>query len=101
LSGNAYGIQKSVNVMSNLLDVYVLDRMVGVLSDQGQQYVFNYLPDTPPGYLVSLTMPVRLESYVWQRSLFPFFQQNLPEGYKKEVIRQRLDHMRMSLTGAY
>jgi serine/threonine-protein kinase HipA len=27
---------------------------------------------------------------VWQRSLFPFFQQNLPEGYKKEVIRQRL-----------
>lgn len=76
--------------MSNLLDVYVLDRMVGVLSDQGQQYVFNYLPDTPPGYLVSLTMPVRLESYVWQRSLFPFFQQNLPEGYKKEVIRQRL-----------
>lgn len=76
--------------MSNLLDVYVLDRLVGVLSDQGQQYVFNYLPDTPPGYLVSLTMPVRLESYVWQRSLFPFFQQNLPEGYKKEVIRQRL-----------
>ena len=76
--------------MSSLLDVYVLDRQVGLLSDQGHQYVFNYLPGTPPNYLVSLTMPVRLESYVWQRSLFPFFQQNLPEGYKKEVIRQRL-----------
>lgn len=76
--------------MSKQLDVYVLDRLVGVLSDQGQHYVFNYVPDTPPNYLVSLTMPVRLESYVWQRSLFPFFQQNLPEGFKKEVIRQRL-----------
>lgn len=76
--------------MSKLLDVYVLDRMAGVLSDQGQHYVFNYLPDTPPNYLVSLTMPVRLESYMWQRSLFPFFQQNLPEGFKKDVIRQRL-----------
>lgn len=76
--------------MSSVLDVYVLDRQVGVLSDQGHQYVFNYLPGTPPNYLVSLTMPVRLESYVWQRSLFPFFQQNLPEGYKKDMIRQRL-----------
>ena len=76
--------------MSNLLDVYVLDRMVGMLSDHGQQYVFNYLLDTPPEYLVSLTMPVRLESYVWQRSLFPFFQQNLPEGFKKDAIRQTL-----------
>lgn len=76
--------------MSSLLDVYVLDRMVGLLSDLGQQYVFNYLPDTSPEYLISLTMPVRLESYVWQRSLFPFFQQNLPEGFKKDVIRQTL-----------
>lgn len=76
--------------MSNLLDVYVLDRMVGVLGDQGDQYVFTYIPDTPSEYLVSLTMPVRFESYVWQRSLFPFFQQNLPEGFKKDVIRQKL-----------
>ena len=76
--------------MSNLLDVYVLERLVGILSDQGHHYVFNYLPDTPSTCLVSLTMPVRIESYVWQRSLFPFFQQNLPEGYKKDVIRQQL-----------
>lgn len=85
-----FAIQKSVSAMSSLLDVYVLDRMVGVLSDHSDQYVFNYLPDTPPEYLVSLTMPVRLESYVWQRSLFPFFQQNLPEGFKKDAIRQTL-----------
>lgn len=85
-----FAIQKSVSVMSKLLDVYVLNQLVGVLSDHGQQYVFNYLPDTPPEYLVSLTMPVRLESYVWQRSLFPFFQQNLPEGFKKDAIRQTL-----------
>ncbi len=76
--------------MTQRLDVYVLDQHVGWLSDEGDRYVFSYLPDTPSAYLVSLTMPVRAESYVWQRGLFPFFQQNLPEGYKKEVIRQRL-----------
>lgn len=76
--------------MTNRLDVYVLDQHVGWLSDEGDRYVFSYLPDTPAAYLVSLTMPVRAQSYVWQRGLFPFFQQNLPEGYKKDVIRHRL-----------
>ncbi|MFZ6846078.1 type II toxin-antitoxin system HipA family toxin [Undibacterium sp. RuTC16W] len=76
--------------MSNLLDVYVLDRLVGLLSDEGNQFVFSYLPNTPQDHVVSLTMPVRLESYVWQRALFPIFQQNLPEGFKKDLIRQRL-----------
>lgn len=76
--------------MTQRLDVYVLDQQVGWLSDEGDRYVFSYIPNTPPNYLVSLTMPVRAESYVWQRGLFPFFQQNLPEGYKKDVIRQKL-----------
>jgi serine/threonine-protein kinase HipA len=76
--------------MTKRLDVYVLDHHVGWLSDEGDRYVFSYLPDTAAAYLVSLTMPVRAESYIWQRGLFPFFQQNLPEGYKKDVIRQKL-----------
>lgn len=76
--------------MTQRLDVYVMDQHVGWLSDEGDRYVFSYLPDTPAAYLVSLTMPVRAESYTWQRGLFPFFQQNLPEGYKKDLIRQKL-----------
>ncbi|SFN90831.1 serine/threonine-protein kinase HipA [Formivibrio citricus] len=73
-----------------VLDVYVLDTLVGHLVDDFDQYVFTYLHGVPEDYLVSLTMPVRAESYVWKRGLFPFFMQNLPEGFQKQVIRERL-----------
>jgi serine/threonine-protein kinase HipA len=76
--------------MNKQLDVYVLNHLAGHLFDVDNRYVFTYLPNTSSEYLVSLTMPVRAESYVWQRGLFPFFQQNLPEGYKKDSIRKRL-----------
>lgn len=76
--------------MTQRLDIYIHDQQVGWLSDEGDRYVFNYIPGTPANYLVSLTMPVRAESYVWKRGLFPFFQQNLPEGFKKDLIRQTL-----------
>ena len=72
------------------LDVFVLDTLVGHLVDDFDRYVFTYLPGVPAEYLVSLTMPVRAESYVWKRGLFPFFMQNLPEGFQKQVIRERL-----------
>lgn len=75
---------------SKILDVYVLDTLVGHLVDDDNKYVFTYLPDVSEEYLVSLTMPVRPESYVWTRGLFPFFMQNLPEGFQKQVIRERL-----------
>jgi serine/threonine-protein kinase HipA len=74
----------------DMLDVYVLDTLIGHLVDEGNQYVFTYLPGVPAEYLVSLTMPVRAESYVWSRGLFPFFMQNLPEGFQKQAIRERL-----------
>lgn len=74
------------------LDVYVSGTRVGVLADTPEGiYAFTYLPETPPDKLVSLTMPVRAESYRWGRGeLHPFFQMNLPEGTKKELVQKKL-----------
>jgi serine/threonine-protein kinase HipA len=38
---------------------------------------------------VSLTMPVRTESYVWDDQLPPVFQMNLPEGYLLQVLQEQ------------
>jgi len=74
-----------------LLDVYVKDRLVGALGPTtGGAYAFNYLAGTPPQDLVSLTMPMRLESYLWRRGLPPFFLMNLPEGFQKDLLRAKL-----------
>ena len=74
------------------LDVYVEDTRVGVLASTPEGlFVFTYLPETAPEHLVSLTMPVRAESYKWNRGgVPPFFRMNLPEGTKKDLIRQQL-----------
>ena len=59
----------------------------GILAREGrQQYVFAYAPDAVASSAVSLTMPVRLESWV-SRELHPVFQMNLPEGALLEAIR--------------
>ena len=75
-----------------VLDVYVDEARVGVLGANPEGlFVFTYLPETPPDQLVSLTMPVRAESYKWGRGgLPPYFRMNLPEGAKKDLVRQRL-----------
>jgi serine/threonine-protein kinase HipA len=75
----------------SLLDVYVKDRLVGMLGPtDGGAYAFTYLPGIPPEALVSLAMPVRLESYTWRRGLPPFFLMNLPEGFQKDLLRAKL-----------
>ena len=38
---------------------------------------------------VSLTMPVRTESYVWDDQLPPVLQMNLPEGYLLQVLQEQ------------
>jgi serine/threonine-protein kinase HipA len=77
--------------VSALLDVYVKDRLIGALGPAaGGAYAFTYLPGTPIEDFVSLTMPVRLESYVWRRGLPPFFLMNLPEGFQKDLVRAKL-----------
>lgn len=88
------------------LGVRVWNRPVGVLEQTGLKHVFSYLPNTPDSHFVSLTMPVRAESYVWESGLHPFFQMNLPEGYRKDALRQRFgpvatvdDFSLLALTG--
>ncbi|WP_042303682.1 type II toxin-antitoxin system HipA family toxin [Paraburkholderia kururiensis] len=88
------------------LDVYVNGRHVGTLTEEAGQYVFTYLPDVPPASLVSLLMPVRAASYDW-KTLHPFFQMNLPEGFQKNLMIRRLgphadvsDFGLLALTGA-
>lgn len=53
------------------------------------EYVFAYSPDADTDARVSLTMPVRLESWV-SRDLHPIFQMNLPEGALLEAIRRAI-----------
>jgi serine/threonine-protein kinase HipA len=48
---------------------------------------FAYLPGAPPQREVSLTMPVRLESWSTAYGLLPIFEMNLPEGALRERLR--------------
>lgn len=69
--------------------VYVGGREVAVLERVGDfRSVMTYLPGAEEGDLVSLTMPVRLESYLWDDQLPPIFQMNLPEGYLLQVLQE-------------
>lgn len=71
------------------LNVHVLGRHVSVLEQVGDfKSVMTYVPDVAPENLVSLTMPVRTESYPWDDQLHPIFQMNLPEGYLLQVLQE-------------
>lgn len=86
-----------------ILDVHVSSRLVAKLYRERDEYVLKYLPGTAPEDFISLTMPVREEAWRWPRDLFPFFRQNLPEGYLLGVIREEfgplLDGTDLSLLG--
>lgn len=69
------------------LGVWTGDVRSGLLAREAQQrYVFAYSQGYT-GEQVSLTMPVRLESWAC-RDLHPVFQMNLPEGALREAIRR-------------
>lgn len=71
------------------LNVHVLDKHVGVLEQVSDfRSVFAYTPDAAQQNLVSLTMPVRTESYPWDDELHPIFRMNLPEGYLLQVLQE-------------
>ena len=53
-----------------------------------KKYVFTYLPDIRPQQAVSLTMPVRSESYVLG-FLHPVFEMSQPEGLLKDHLVNR------------
>ena len=72
------------------LAVWTGGKRSGLLArERPQEYVFAYSPDTETDAQVSLTMPVRLESWV-SRDLHPIFQMNLPEGALLEAIRRAI-----------
>lgn len=71
------------------LNVHVLGKHVGVLEQVGDfKSVMTYVPEVAPENLVSLTMPARTESYLWDDELHPIFRMNLPEGYLLQVLQE-------------
>lgn len=71
------------------LNVHVLGRQVAIFEQVGDfKSVMTYVPEVAPENLVSLTMPVRTESYSWDAPLHPIFQMNLPEGYLLQVLQE-------------
>jgi serine/threonine-protein kinase HipA len=63
--------------------------LLGMTSSK-TDYIFTYDPAAAaPDSQVSLTMPVRLESWS-SRNLHPVFQMNLPEGALLEAIRRSI-----------
>ncbi|QAY83156.1 type II toxin-antitoxin system HipA family toxin [Pseudomonas arsenicoxydans] len=51
--------------------------------------VFTYAENAQEENAVSLTMPVRLESYTWDQGIHPIFEMNLPEGALREELVRR------------
>ncbi len=60
----------------------------GLLDRHGERgSTFAYLPVAPPMREVSVTMPLRLESWSVPFGLLPVFEMNLPEGVLRERLR--------------
>lgn len=51
--------------------------------------VFTYAENAQEENAVSLTMPVRLESYTWDQGIHPIFEMNLPEGALRDELVRR------------
>lgn len=72
------------------LAVSVLGREVALLEAAGDfKSVLSYHAHAAADDFVSLTMPVRTESYVWDDQLPPVLQMNLPEGYLLQVLQEQ------------
>jgi serine/threonine-protein kinase HipA len=72
------------------LSVYVLGREVATIEQSGDfKSVMTYHPQVAADDFVSLTMPVRTESYLWDDQLPPVLQMNLPEGYLLQVLQEQ------------
>ena len=68
------------------VDVFVNRQLAGRLARSQQRHSFTYgLGSTEA---LSLTMPLRLETYSYAQGLHPLFQMNLPEGYLRQAIER-------------
>ena len=68
--------------------IYVRDQFAGILSETDEGYTFSYDTEylnNPKASAVSLTIPLRPEPYQ-SRTLFPFFDGLIPEGWLLEVV---------------
>jgi serine/threonine-protein kinase HipA len=80
-----------IKVWTDAAEAGLLDRR----RDRGS--TFAYLPALPAARSVSVTMPVRLESWSVPFGLPPIFEMNLPEG----VLRERLRLAFAKATGTF
>lgn len=73
------------------LAIGVADLRVGTLGRAAEpdQSTFSYLPGAAAQDAVSLTMPVRLDSYRWENGIAPIFEMNLPEGALRAELTRR------------
>ncbi|MGY2262514.1 type II toxin-antitoxin system HipA family toxin [Pseudomonas sp. SDO55104_S430] len=73
------------------LHIRVANSAVGTLGREPLRAdsVFTYRDDAREENAVSLTMPIRLESYGWERGIHPIFEMNLPEGALRDELVRR------------
>jgi len=77
-----------------ILAVHVGRKHVALLDKADAfRHVMTYVPNTASQDFVSLTMPVRTESWAWPQGLHPFFRQNLPEGALLSSLREQVGNL--------
>lgn len=71
------------------IDVKIDNKKVGQLfyEKDKNQYGFNYTENYKP---ISLIMPYKTSTYIWQYKLHPIFDMNIPEGYLFEIFKKYL-----------
>lgn len=62
---------------------------LGRAQENRRDSVFSYNDTVTEENAVSLTMPVRLESYNWEYGIHPLFEMNIPEGHLKDELVRR------------
>ena len=69
--------------------IFVRDRLAGILSETDAGYVFSYDADylaDPSAQAVSLTLPKQSEAYI-SKTLFAFFDGLIPEGWLLDIAQ--------------
>jgi serine/threonine-protein kinase HipA len=73
--------------MADRAIVYWQNKKAGVLSEQEDGYMFQYIEsyvDATDAQAISLTLPLRRDPYV-SKTMFPFFDGLIPEGWLLDV----------------
>ena len=76
--------------MARKAEVYLYGRLAGILSEDENGYRFQYLEEYLTGdspVAVSRLLPLQREAY-HDRTLFPFFDGLIPEGWLLEIAEE-------------